>query len=61
VTERLKVHAWKACVRKRTWGSNPHLSAIINGAFAFKSRGGLLLFIPRKNKNSRYGFPLNSA
>ena len=27
VTEWLKVHAWKACVRQRTAGSNPALSA----------------------------------
>ena len=27
MTEWLKVHAWKACVRKRTVGSNPTLSA----------------------------------
>jgi hypothetical protein len=29
VTEWLKVHAWKVCVRqKRTEGSNPSLSAV---------------------------------
>ena len=30
MTEWLKVHAWKACVRKRTVGSNPTLSASIS-------------------------------
>ncbi len=29
MTEWLKVHAWKACVRKRTVGSNPTLSATV--------------------------------
>ena len=29
MTEWLKVHAWKACVRQRTVGSNPTLSARI--------------------------------
>ena len=28
VTEWLKVHAWNACVRQRTVGSNPTFSAI---------------------------------
>jgi hypothetical protein len=36
VTERLKVHAWKACVRKRTLGSNPSLSAIVRKGFLAK-------------------------
>ena len=29
MTEWLKVHAWKACVRQRTEGSNPSLSAMM--------------------------------
>ena len=31
MTEWLKVHAWKACVRQRTVGSNPTLSAMRSG------------------------------
>ncbi len=31
VSERPKEHAWKACVRQRTAGSNPALSASYNG------------------------------
>ena len=31
VTEWPKVHDWKSCVRKRTEGSNPSLSAILQG------------------------------
>lgn len=30
MTEWSKVHVWKACVRQRTEGSNPSLSASIN-------------------------------
>ena len=30
MSEWLKEHAWKVCVRKRTEGSNPSLSAINN-------------------------------
>ncbi len=29
VSEWLKEHAWKACIRKRIEGSNPSLSAIL--------------------------------
>ena len=29
VSERLKEHAWKACIRQRIEGSNPSLSAIV--------------------------------
>ena len=28
VSERLKEHAWKVCIRQRIEGSNPSLSAI---------------------------------
>ncbi len=36
MTERLKVHAWKACVRhKRTGGSNPPLSALFYDELKF--------------------------
>jgi hypothetical protein len=40
VSERLKEHAWKACVQQCTLGSNPSLSAIISGAFTSKRREG---------------------
>ena len=32
MTERPKVHDWKSCVRKRTVGSNPTLSATARAA-----------------------------
>ena len=38
VAERLKAHAWKACLGKPNVGSNPTLSAIIEKSL--KSRAG---------------------
>ncbi len=49
VTERPKVHDWKSCVRKRTVGSNPTLSATNENAdtvFQYDSR-------VLRNKDSR--------
>ncbi len=42
MSERFKEHAWKACVRQRTVGSNPTLSANLRQGFYFRfaSYGG---------------------
>ncbi len=44
MSERLKEHAWKACVQQCTRGSNPRLSAIARkGFFAKRAKNPFLL------------------
>ena len=39
VSERLKEHAWKVCIRQRIEGSNPSLSAILEKQYHYPGRG----------------------
>ena len=46
VSEWLKEHAWKVCIRQRIEGSNPSLSATHLFAFSISPRGPLPGLIP---------------
>ncbi len=57
VSEWLKEHAWKVCIRQRIGGSNPPLTAIIQDESLYESTGFFLLYSPnRGDENPRPGF-----
>ena len=57
VSEWLKEHAWKVCIRQRIGGSNPPLTAIISDKSLYESTGFFLLYSPsRGDENPRPGF-----
>ena len=57
VSEWLKEHAWKVCIRQRIGGSNPPLTAIISDKSLYESTGFFLFIIShtRGDENPRPG------
>ena len=57
VSEWLKEHAWKVCIRQRIGGSNPPLTAIFKMQSSYESTGFFLLYSPKRgDENPRLGF-----
>ena len=58
VSEWLKEHAWKVCIRQRIEGSNPSLTAIFKGRACTQVRAFLRLYraSPGRDENPRPGF-----
>ncbi len=58
VSEWLKEHAWKVCIRQRIEGSNPSLTAIFKERACTQVRAFLHLYlaIPGRDENPRPGF-----
>ena len=56
VSEWLKEHAWKVCIRQRIGGSNPPLTAIFEMRARTKVRALFFYILRRGDENSRPGF-----
>ncbi len=57
VSEWLKEHAWKVCIRQRIGGSNPPLTAIIRRRARMKMRAFFRMYLrARGDENPRPGF-----
>ena len=48
VSEWLKEHAWKVCIRQRIGGSNPPLTAIISDKSLYESTGFFFYILPHR-------------
>ncbi|AMO48954.1 Hypothetical protein AKI40_2559 [Enterobacter sp. FY-07] len=56
MSEWLKEHAWKVCIRQRIGGSNPPLTAIISDKSLYESTGFFFYILPnRGDENARPG------